>query len=142
VAEEPPGRKPKVRVAPAQPVPQEAPALQPVPPEQAEADVDKGIKADKRAKLRMIVARNVAKHREALLAALERAPESAKPALRRAIAALDAEYEKVLKALKERANDNEEEHETEVEDDTKEDDTEEEDAGEDDTEEEDDDGEE
>ncbi len=137
VAEEPPGRKPEVRVAPAQPVPQEAPALQPAPPEQAEADVDKGTKADKRAKLRMIVARNVAKHREALLAALERAPESAKPALLRAIIELDAQYEEVLKALKERTNDNEEEHETEVEEDT-----EEEDAGEDDTEEEDDDGEE
>jgi len=102
VAEEPPGRKPEVRVVPAQPVPQEAPALQPAPSEQAEVDVDEDIKADKRAKLRQIVARNVAKHREALRAALERAPESAKPTLRRAIAASDAEYEKVLQALRKR----------------------------------------
>jgi len=116
VAEEPPGRKPEVRVAPAQPVPQEAPALQPAPPEQAEADVDKGIKADKRAKLRMIVARNVAKHREALLAALERAPESAKPVLRRAIAASDAEYEKVLEVLREEYEEDEDENEEEDED--------------------------
>ena len=102
VAEEPPGRKPEVRVAPARPVPQEAPALQPAPPEQAEADVDKGIEVERRAKLRQIVVRNVAKHREALLAALERAPESARPAQLRAIAASDAEYEKVLQALRNR----------------------------------------
>ncbi|MFQ5997472.1 MAG: DUF5667 domain-containing protein [Dehalococcoidales bacterium] len=105
VAEELPERKPEVRVAPAQPVPQEAPALQ-APPAGAEADVDKGIETDRRAKLRMIVARNVSKHREALRSALKRAPESARPALLRAIAASDAEYEKILQALRQRVRNN------------------------------------
>ena len=66
--------------------------------------MDKG-KVDKRAELMVIVVRNLAKHQEALLAALERAPESAKPALLRAIAASDAEYEKILEALRERGKD-------------------------------------
>jgi hypothetical protein len=59
------------------------------------------MKVDRRAKLRMIVIRNVAKHREELRAALERAPESTRPALRRALAASNAEYEKVLEVLEE-----------------------------------------
>ena len=121
VAEEPPGRKPEVRVAPAQPIPQEAPALQPAPPpapaEQAGAGVDKGIKVDRRAKLRMIVARNVVRHREALRAALERAPESTRPALLRAIAASDAEYEKVLEILREEYEEDEDEGEDEEDED-------------------------
>jgi hypothetical protein len=63
------------------------------------------MKVDRRAKLRMIVIRNVAKHREELRAALERAPESARPALRRALAASNAEYEKVLEVLEEEEHD-------------------------------------
>ena len=121
VAEEPPRRKPEVRVAPAQPIPQEAPALQPAPPpapaEQAGTGVDKGTEVTRRAKLRMIVARNVVRHREAFRAALERAPESARPALLRAIAASDAEYEKVLEILREEYEEDEDEGEDEEDED-------------------------
>ncbi len=59
----------------------------------------KDVKADKRSKLRSNVARSAARHQEVLQAVLDRAPESVKPALRRAIAASDTGYEKALKAL-------------------------------------------
>jgi hypothetical protein len=112
VKEEPVAEKPELRAVPAQPAPRQASELQPAPPvltpERAEADTE-GIEVDRRAKLRMTVMRNLAKHREALRTALERAPESARPALLRAIAASDAEYEKILEALKERLDGTEEE---------------------------------
>jgi hypothetical protein len=57
---------------------------------------------ERQAKIKMILARNAAKHPAALRAALKRVPESAKPALRRAIALSDAEYKKALKALQRR----------------------------------------
>ena len=102
VAKEPPKKKAEVRIAPVRPVPEEAPALQPVPSERVAPGVDKRIKLDRRAKLRVIVARNATKHQAVLLEVLEKVPESARPVLLRAIAASDAEYEKILQALRER----------------------------------------
>jgi len=57
---------------------------------------------DKRAELMVLVARNAVKHPEALRKVLQKVPESARPALLRAIAASDAEYEKILEALREK----------------------------------------
>jgi len=110
---EPPKKKAEVQLAPVQPVPEEAqaiplapsvvpeeaPAPQPVPSESAEPDIDEG-KVDKRAELMVLVARNAVKHPEALREVLQKVPESARPALLRAIAASDAEYEKILEALR------------------------------------------
>ena len=59
----------------------------------------KGIKISKQAKLRGILASYAAKHPQVLRAVLKTAPASAKPALRRAIAASEAGYEKALEAL-------------------------------------------
>jgi len=101
VAKEPPKKRDEVPVAPVQPVPEETPAI---PPERAEPAMDKG-KVDKRAELMVIVARNAVKHPEALREVLKKVPESARPALLRAIAASDAEYEKILEALRERGKD-------------------------------------
>ena len=121
-AKEPPKKKAEVQVVPVRPVPEETPAIspappvvpkevptlqpapQPVPSEQAEPDVNKG-KVDKRAKLLVLVARNAVKHPEALREVLKKVPESARPILLRAIAASDAEYEKILEALRERGKD-------------------------------------
>ena len=106
VAEEPLEKKTEVQIVPAPLAPQEAPELAPaVQAPGREEPEDKGVNVDRRAKLRMIVIRNVAKHREELRAALERAPESARPALRRALAASNAEYEKVLEVLEEGEHD-------------------------------------
>ena len=58
-----------------------------------------GIKANKRAELKEILSRRAVEHSEALRKVLERAPESVKPALRRAVAVADSGYEKALKAL-------------------------------------------
>ncbi|MFC1994978.1 DUF5667 domain-containing protein [Chloroflexota bacterium] len=60
---------------------------------------DKGVKVSNRVALRMILARRAVEHPETLRAALERVPESVKPALRRAIAVADIGYEEALKAL-------------------------------------------
>ena len=54
---------------------------------------------DKQAKLRGILSGYAAKHPQALRAVLKTAPASAKSALRRAIAASAAGYEKALEAL-------------------------------------------
>jgi hypothetical protein len=107
VTEEPLEKKTEVQiVVPAPLAPRQAPGLAPAlqAPSPGESEA-KGMKIDRRAKLRMIVIRNVAKHREELRAALERAPESARPALRRALAASNAEYEKVLEVLEEEEHD-------------------------------------
>ncbi len=71
----------------------------PVPSE--EAGNDKGVraKADSRDKLRTTVANYAINHPAVLRAALEKAPESAKSALRRAIAVSEAGYERALKGL-------------------------------------------
>jgi len=58
-----------------------------------------------RAKLRQIVTRNAAEHPAALRIALEKVPASARPALLRAIAASDSEYQKVLEALRKKGRD-------------------------------------
>ncbi|MFC1903803.1 DUF5667 domain-containing protein [Chloroflexota bacterium] len=59
------------------------------------------IKLSKRAKLRVLLARNAVKHPAALKALLQKVPPSAQPALLEAIAASDTEYKKVLEALEE-----------------------------------------
>lgn len=84
-------------MAPAPPTPQPAEALV---PQQAE----KGAKAvpapaNARDKLRMLLKHNEANHPVVLRALLEEVPESAKPALRRAIADAEANYQKALEAL-------------------------------------------
>lgn len=121
----PEGERTGVLLAP-EAVPRETPA----PPEEKEAGVittpapavteevpvpPGQVKLDKRAKLKVIVARNAARHPAALRAALERVPESAKPALLRAIAKSDAEYKKALEALAEREDEREDEKEDERE---------------------------
>ena len=84
------GGEPKMMAPP-------APVPAPAPP--AEAEGGRGAKANERAKLRTAVARNAANNTAALNAVLEKAPESAKPALRRAIAASEAGYQRALEAL-------------------------------------------
>lgn len=81
-----------------------APAEEAPPPAPAPAGEARGGKgvhagADNRAKLRMTVAHYAANHPQALRAVLEKAPESAKPALRRAIAVSVAGYKRALEAL-------------------------------------------
>ena len=96
VAEAPPEKEAGVVMAPAPPAAVEE---APVAPEVREVEPER-VKLDKRAKLRVIVARHAVEHPAALRAVLERVPESAKPALARAIAKSDAEYEKILRALR------------------------------------------
>ena len=88
VAEEPPEKEAGVVMAPAPPAVEEAP----VPPGQ--------VKIDRRAKLRQVVARRAIEHPAALREVLQKVPESARPALLRVIDASDAEYEKILNALR------------------------------------------
>jgi hypothetical protein len=76
-----------------------APAPAPTPSEEAVGSGDTYAKADKRARLRMTVEHYAANHQEALQNVLAKAPESAKPALRRAIEISVADYEKALEAL-------------------------------------------
>ena len=80
----------------------EAPeALLSAPASSEESGNDKSVraKADSRSKLRTTVANYAINHPAALRAALEKAPESAKSALRRAIDVAQADYEKALEAL-------------------------------------------
>ena len=81
----------------------EAPRMleSPPPMQLEEAESSQEIPGDKnnRAKLRTTVANYAINHPAGLRAALEKAPESAKPALRRAIAVSVAGYERALKAL-------------------------------------------
>jgi len=76
-------------------------ALTPPEPAPAEVGGERGVqaKADKWAKLRMTVEDYAANHQAALQAVLEKAPESAKPALRRAIEISGADYKMALEAL-------------------------------------------
>jgi len=57
------------------------------------------VEVSRRAKLRATVAHGAVNHPVALWAVLEKAPESAKPALRRAIAVSETGYERALEAL-------------------------------------------
>ena len=83
---------------PSEGAPEEAPPPAP-PPGEAWGGRDVYSQADSRAQLRMAVARYAVNHPAALRAILEEAPESAKPALRRAIAVLVAGYKRALEAL-------------------------------------------
>ena len=83
------------------PAPRPAVVEAPVVPERAKGDGDERIKPGRRAKLKVVVARNAVNHPAALRAVLKKAPESAKPALRRAIAASDNGYKKALRVLEE-----------------------------------------
>lgn len=103
-AGEPQKGKPEITVAPAKPVPEKAPVLAPAPaaipkPEDEVEEEDEDETLDRRARLRIILAQYARKHPDALRAALLRAPESAKPALRRALEASNIEYEKLLQFL-------------------------------------------
>ncbi len=72
----------------------------PAPEQSREGGVPAPVRPDnKRARLRMAVARYAMQHPEALRAALNNAPESAKPALRRAIAISVEGYERALRAV-------------------------------------------
>ncbi len=81
----------------------EAPRMLEAPPpmqlEEAESSQEIPGNKNNRAKLRVTVANHAINHPAGLRAALEKAPESAKPALRRAIAVSEAGYERALKAL-------------------------------------------
>jgi len=69
----------------------------PVPSEEAGDDKDVQVRENNRAKLRATVANYATNHPAGLRAALEKAPESTKPALRRAIAVSEAGYERALR---------------------------------------------
>ena len=76
-----------------------APAPAVMPSEESRKGRDIHIEANSRVKLRATVARYAVNHPAALRAVLEKAPESAKPALRRAIAVSVAGYKRALEAL-------------------------------------------
>ncbi|MDH5695484.1 MAG: DUF5667 domain-containing protein [Dehalococcoidia bacterium] len=78
---------------------EEAPPPAPPAPGKARGSRDVYALTDNRAKLRMTVAHYAANHPQALRTVLEKAPESAKPALRRAIAVSEAGYKRALEAL-------------------------------------------
>jgi len=102
-AGEPQKGKQAITVAPAKPVPEEAPALEPAPAvvlgPGGEAEEEEDEILERRARLIKILIQNARKHPDALRAALQRAPESARPALRRALEASNIEYEKLLQFL-------------------------------------------
>ena len=103
-AGEPQKGKPAITAAPARPIPEKAPVLAPTPaavPEPVIEVAEEDEILDRRAKLREILAQYARKHPDALRAALQRAPESAKPALLRALEASNIEYEKLLEFLEE-----------------------------------------
>ncbi len=109
-AGEPQKGKPEITVAPAKPVPEKAPVLAPMPaavpsPEDEVEDEDETL--DRRARLRLILAQNARKHPEALWAALQRIPMSARPALLRALEVSNIEYEKLLQLLEEAEDEDE-----------------------------------
>ena len=88
--------QPEVMLAP-EAAPSEEEAI--LSPEESRGNGDVPVEINKRAKLRGIVIRYAVNHPAALRAVLEKAPESAKPALRRAIAVSEAGYERALEAL-------------------------------------------
>jgi len=76
-----------------------APLPPPEPSEKPRDGKDAFVRGNDRAKLRGTVAHCAANHPAALRAALRKAPESAKPALRQAIAISEAGYDRALEAL-------------------------------------------
>ncbi len=92
------GEAPRLLAPP--PTEEAPPPPAPVPPPgEAWGDRDGSPQAGNRAQLRNTVAHYAANHPAALRDVLEKAPESAKPALRRAIAVSVAGYERALEAL-------------------------------------------
>ena len=94
---------PETMMAPPAPAQELAPAPVParVPEQSRESDVPAPVRPNnKRARLRMAVARYAMQHPEALRATLNNVPESAKPALRRAIAISVKGYERALRAVR------------------------------------------
>jgi len=77
-----------------------------VPAPERAGEAAKGVypQANKRDKLRVIMMRYAVNHPDRLHAALKTAPESVKPALRRAIRASEAGYERALKSIEGREN--------------------------------------
>jgi hypothetical protein len=76
-----------------------APLPAPMPSEEARGDKDVYVGANNRAKLRSTLAYYAINHPAGLRAALQKAPESVRPALRWAIIISVAGYERALKAL-------------------------------------------
>lgn len=102
MAPAPPAPQEEMEVPPPQPAEALAPrpARAPRPRPQAEEGAQAvPAPANARAKLRMLLKRNEANHPAVLRDLLEKVPESAKPALRQAIAASEANYRKALEAL-------------------------------------------
>jgi hypothetical protein len=85
--------------APAPPSAEEAPPEPTPQPGRVWGGKDGYSQADSRAKLKMAVEHSAINHQAVLRAVLEKAPESAKPALRRAIAVSEAGYQRALEAL-------------------------------------------
>ena len=81
------------------PPPVPAPAAVPAPAQAREVPQAVPPKADKQATLKVVVKRNAMKNPNRLRAALETAPESVKPALRKAIRISEAGYEGALKSI-------------------------------------------
>jgi hypothetical protein len=77
----------------------EAPKMMAPPAPSEETVGTPDVYAGSRAKLKMTVAHYADKHQAVLRAVLEKVPEQAKPALRRAIAVLEAGYQRTLEAL-------------------------------------------
>ncbi len=71
----------------------------PLPPEPAGGGKESPVGVDRRARLRVIVARNAISNSARLRALLETVPQSAKAALLQAIAVSEAGYEKALESL-------------------------------------------
>ena len=89
----------KVGEAPRALAPAPAPAEEAPAPGKAWGGEDVFAQADSRAQLRRTVANYAANHPAALRAMLDKVPEPARPALRRAIAVSEAGYQKALEAL-------------------------------------------
>ncbi len=82
-----------------------APELAPLSPDEAGRDNLDFPKDERLVRLRMAVARYAIRHPAMLRARLETAPESARPALRRAIAIAEARYRQVLEAVGDQGGD-------------------------------------
>jgi len=86
------------------PTPTPTPAPTPAPAPERAREAPESLPADSRAKLRVLVMHNAKNHPERLRAVLKAAPESVKPALRRAIRASEAGYEKALESIEDKEN--------------------------------------
>jgi len=83
---------------------EDAKVLAPTPAPERAREVPESLREDSRAKLRVLVIRYAKNHPERLRAVLKAAPESVKPALRRAIRASEAGYERALKSIEDTEN--------------------------------------